>query len=159
MANGDEENGNDELMERIRETDDPAFIHGHIYGTRNRIVRAFGFQRLVSFETNAEPGTVEREFWQMVVALEHAYFVRDHGRRVLAMHVRQMVENHTIIEAIEILVLDDDPGQGFTTLFGAGKPQCTVDAIVLRHQHRFDQNVVTRASERLTEARFGPDNP
>ena len=93
--------------------------------------------------TENERRAVEREFGEMVETLERI-------RRNCSYITRRMRDDYGAVGAIRRLVLARRPGRGFYRLVNAGYPQCTVEAIAIRHHPDcFDENVAAKARDRL----------
>lgn len=145
----------EKLIKEIEKTSDRRQLFEVLQDTPDPEVQEAVCRRLVSLETKKKSGTVEFEFWQMVVAYEIELF-KKHGRAYRATRTRKMAGDHGILETIRRLTLRENATAGACMLIQAGKAEFTVEAIVTRHEKRFSVEVRVAAHLRLEEAKNNP---
>ncbi|MCY3689703.1 MAG: hypothetical protein OXI13_14055 [Gammaproteobacteria bacterium] len=69
-----------------------------------------------------------------------------------AIRTRQMLEHHGEVKALSLLMESGDIQTGFRRLIQANKSQFTFEAIVIRHEELFRNDVVEAAKFRLENA-------
>ena len=98
---------------------------------------------------DAEFGVLGERFYKSVDAHEANLF-KKHNKNVRATLIRRMVKEHGIYETINRLVSKRDRiTQGFSEMIGSGKPEDTLEQIVLDHPELFSLETVRAAKEKL----------
>jgi hypothetical protein len=113
------------------------------------IERAASF-RLYTILPSAEPGTLEHDVWRSIHALEGA-LKDERGRTTLLGRTRQKIardgERRTVADLVRGKASD-----GFRMLVDRGMVDHTFEAVALRHQALFEDEVVSAATDRLRAA-------
>ncbi|THG37100.1 hypothetical protein [Sphingomonas olei] len=106
--------------------------------------------KLYTVLPSAEPGTFEHDVWRSIHALEGA-LKDERGRTTLLGRTRQKIardgERHTVADRVRGKASD-----GFRMLMDRGMVDHTFEAVVLRHQTLFEDEVVSAAADRLRTA-------
>ncbi len=146
--------GNAKIHAAISECNDPERLRTWIKNARERKeagIADAAFRRLISLVPSEQPGTVEYDFWQTVLAFEQV-LSEERGRTTRLARTRQKVGRVGVIETLKDWALSDKKTDGFEMLLDRGMPDLTGEAIVLRHPGVFDENIQTAARKRLIEA-------
>jgi len=109
------------------------------------------FRRLIEILPKEAPGTVEHDFWRTIHAFEHV-LTQERGKTTRLARTRQKVARVGEIETLQDWAKATKSTDGFTMLLERNMPELTGEAIVLRHDDRFDAAVVSAARKRLEEA-------
>ena len=109
------------------------------------------FRRLIHILPKEAPGTVEHDFWRTIHAFEHM-LSEERGKTTRLARTRQKVARVGEIATLRDWALGNKSTDGFTMLIERNMPELTGEAIVLRHDDRFEANVVAAARKRLEEA-------
>lgn len=103
--------------------------------------------RLYTVLPSAEPGTLEHDVWRSIHALEGA-LKDERGRTTLLGRTRQKIardgEQRTVADLVRGKASD-----GFRMLMDREMIDYTFEAVALRHQDVFDDEVVSAAADRL----------
>jgi hypothetical protein len=103
--------------------------------------------RLYTVLPSAEPGTLEHDVWRSIHALEGA-LKDERGRTTLLGRTRQKIardgERRTVADLVRGKASD-----GFRMLMDRGMGDHTFEAVALRHQALFEDEVVSAAADRL----------
>jgi len=103
--------------------------------------------RLYTVLPSAEPGTLEHDVWRSIHALEGA-LKEERGRTTLLGRTRQKIardgERRTVADLVRGRASD-----GFRMLMDRGMIDHTFEAVALRHQALFEDEVVSAATDRL----------
>ncbi|HEX4694459.1 hypothetical protein [Sphingomonas sp.] len=98
--------------------------------------------RLYTVLPSADPGTLEHDVWRSIHALEGA-LKDERGRTTLLGRTRQKIardgERRTVADLVR-----GKPSDGFRMLMDRGMVDHTFEAVALRHQALFDDEVVAR---------------
>lgn len=114
-------------------------------------VEKAAFEKLIAIVPQAQPGTLEHDFWKMVHAFEHMRS-EENGRRTLLSRTRQKVDRVGVQQTLADWALDTKSTLGFAILLERDLPELTGEAIVLRHPGRFSEEVRSSARARLEQA-------
>lgn len=109
------------------------------------------FRRLIAILPQERPGTIEHDFWQTIHAFEHA-LTEERGKTTRLARTRQKVARVGVLETLKDWALGTKSTDGFQMLLERSMPELTGEAIVLRHAHAFEENVVAAARRRLQDA-------
>lgn len=103
--------------------------------------------RLYTVLPSAKPGTLEHDVWRSIHALEGA-LKDERGRTTLLGRTRQKVardgERQTVADLVRGKASD-----GFRMLMDRGMVDHTFEAVALRHQALFEDEVISAAADRL----------
>jgi hypothetical protein len=103
--------------------------------------------RLYTVLPSAKPGTLEHDVWRSIHALEGA-LKDERGRTTLLGRTRQKVardgERQTVADLVRGKASD-----GFRMLMDRGMVDHTFEAVALRHQVLFEDEVISAAADRL----------
>jgi len=153
-----ENKGNARALELIAGCDDPDKLKRMAANARRlgeaEIERAASL-RLYTVLPSAEPGTLEHDVWRSIHALEGA-LKDERGRTTLLGRTRQKIardgERRTVADLVRGKASD-----GFRMLMDRGMVDHTFEAVALRHQTLFEDEVISAAADRLRAA--GADRP
>lgn len=109
------------------------------------------FRRLISLVPAEQPGTVEHDFWQTIHAFEFA-LSDERGKTTKLNRTRQKVARVGVEQTLIDWALRGSETDGFKMLLERGMAELTGEAIVLRHEARFEPSVVAAARKRLLDA-------
>jgi hypothetical protein len=113
------------------------------------------FQKLISIVPEAQPGTVEHDFWTTIHAFEHL-LTGERGKTTRLSRTRQKVARVGVIPTLEDWAYGKQT-EGFDMLMERGMPELTGEAVVLRHASQFSPEVVSAAQQRLLAVGFDPN--
>ncbi|TPG42457.1 hypothetical protein EAH79_00730 [Sphingomonas koreensis] len=104
--------------------------------------------RLYTVLPSAEPGTLEHDVWRSIHALEGA-LQEERGRTTTLLgRTRQKIardgERRTVADLVR-----GEASDGFRMLVDRGMVDHTFEAVALRHQALFEDEVVSAAADRL----------
>lgn len=94
-----------------------------------------------AFETD-----VSRDIWRVVYAREEVIFFTN-KKNLKARHIRKSIEHRGEIEAVAAIVRKP-AGEGFELQHALGLGDYTFEAVVIRHPHHFDADLVKIAQEK-----------
>ena len=114
-------------------------------------VNQAAFRRLLVVLPEETPGTIEYDFWRTIFAFEEV-LREERGKTVRLSRTRQKVQRVGVMQTVIDLTTSKSPADGFKMLIEREMPELAVEAIVLRHVSKFDEDVVTAATERLVAA-------
>lgn len=106
------------------------------------------FRRLVKILPSEQPGTVEHEFWRTVHSFEEV-LSEERGRTTRLSRTRQKVSRVVVRQTLIDWALSKTESEGYTMLLERGLSELAGEAIILRHQDRFEAEVVKAAQARL----------
>ena len=109
------------------------------------------FRRLVDILPEEEPGTVEHDFWRSIFSLEQA-LSDERGKTVRLARTRPKIAKVGAVQTMKDLAMSRSASEGFEMLLDRNMAELTTEAVVLRHQKRFESEVVAAAKSRLQEA-------
>ncbi|WP_373488288.1 hypothetical protein [Blastomonas sp.] len=112
-------------------------------------VRRAALLRLYAISPSAHPGTLEHDVWQSIFALEGA-LKEERGKTILLSRTRQKIKRDGEHQTVADLVLGN-VSDGFRMLIDRGMPELTFEAVALRHQNEFKEEVLSAADKRLRE--------
>jgi hypothetical protein len=114
-------------------------------------VHAAAFRRLVEILPEEEPGTVEHDFWRTIFAFEQL-LRKERGKTVLLSRTRQKLKRVGVMQTLNDFATATATTQGFDMLIARSLPELTGEAVILRHEDKFEPEVVAAASARLAAA-------
>lgn len=123
-------------------------------GERNLEVQKAAKLRLYAILPSEEPGTLEYDVWQSVHALEDT-LTDERGKTVRLSRTRQKITRDREQKTVSDLILGKQ-SQGFDLLLERGLARLTFEAVSLRHQGRFSEDVLTAAEKRLSASGVDP---
>jgi len=109
------------------------------------------FNRLIDILPEADPGTVEHDFWRTIHSFEQM-LLEERGKTVRLSRTRQKITKVGVMKTLNDLALGKKPSEGFEMLMERGLPELTAEAVVLRHTDAFEEKVTAAARERLEGA-------
>ncbi len=112
------------------------------------------FHKLISIVPEAQPGTVEHDFWTTIHAFEHL-LTGERGKTTRLSRTRQKVCRVGVVATLEDWAYGKQT-EGFDMLLERGMPELTGEAVVLRHASQFPPEVVSAAEQRLLAVGFDP---
>jgi hypothetical protein len=142
------------ILVAIEKIDDPARLRQMMVNADKQGVKPVydaAFRRLVEMLPEAEPGTIEHDFWQTIHAFEQI-LREERGKTVLLSRTRQKLKRVGVMQTLADFATATAATQGFEMLIARNLPELTGEAIVLRHSSRFAPNVVAGARARLEGA-------
>lgn len=152
-------------LARVAEMDDPDKLR-NLMANAGRMgvgaVEEAAFRRLALVQTtvqteegDAEPGSVEHDFWQTIFA--HEQLLREErGRAVRLTKTRTKLTKSGAVKALETFAEATAEMGGFATLTGRGWSDMTGEAVILRHPSDFDEATRDAATARLEAAGVDP---
>ncbi|MEP4380326.1 MAG: hypothetical protein ABJ215_00245 [Alphaproteobacteria bacterium] len=138
------------ILKHIQSTSDQKSLKTIIKNAREQgaaEVEEAAFRKLISIVPEAEPGTVEHDFWTTVHAFEFA-LSEERGRTTKLTRTRQKVTRVGVMDTLEDWAFGKQT-TGFDMLVERGMPELTGEAIVVRHSSKFSDEVVAAARQRL----------
>jgi 4-hydroxy-3-methylbut-2-en-1-yl diphosphate synthase IspG/GcpE len=123
------------LMDRALEMDVPS-----IYDA--------AFAKRLSLLADDAPGTVSHDLWKSIHALEQIRS-EEAGKTIRLSRTRQKLKRVGVMKLLEDFAMHKSSTDGFDILIARSLPELTGEAIVLRHQQHFSDEVVTAARARL----------
>ena len=121
---------------------------------KSKIVEQAALRRIIALESHGAPGTVERDCWQMIFAVEEIRRQK-RGRKSPMNRLRPKIDREGERSALEYLALHES--DGFREVLAYGMPELSAEAIVLRHgEPTFSAKAVRAAKERLEREGFDP---
>ncbi len=112
------------------------------------------FHKLIAIVPEAQPGTVEHDFWTTIHAFEHLLTV-ERGKTTRLSRTRQKVARVGVIPTLEDWAHGKQT-EGFEMLLQRGMPELTGEAVVLRNASHFSPQVVSAAKQRLLAVGYDP---
>ena len=110
-------------------------------------VEEAAFKKFISIVPEADPGTLEHDFWTSIHAFEHV-LSEEKGKTIRLSRTRQKVDRDGIVATLEGWA-NGKQTEGFDMLIDRGMPELTGEAVVLRHPGRFSEDIVEAARQRL----------
>lgn len=142
------------VLEVIRTSRDPDQLRRLMEAARRNsaeTVREAAFRRLLHILPGETPGTIEHDFWQTIHAFEEV-LRQERGKTVRLSRTRQKVKRVGVMQTLTDFAMNRAPTDGFRMLIDRAMPELTGEAIVLRHQRHFPEDVIKAAEERLRSA-------
>ena len=150
-------------LARVETMDDPDKLR-NLMANAERMgvmpVRDAAFRRLAVVQTeeaksDAEPGSVEYDFWQTIFAFEQL-LKDERGKAVRLTKTRTKVTRNGVVKALSDFADVTADLSGFDTLMARGMPELTGEAVILRHPDDFDEATRDAAKARLEGAGVDP---
>jgi hypothetical protein len=126
-------------------------LHQNALRQNEEQVASAAFLRLISIVPAEKLGTVEHDFWTMINAFEFS-LSEERGRTTRLSRTRQKVARVGVVETLKDWAINNKDTEGFRMLLDRGMPELTGEAIILRHQEIFAENVRAAARTRLEKA-------
>lgn len=148
------------VLQAISEMTDPERLRNTVHNAKSKGVREVAdaaFQRLISVQSTAEPGTTEDEFWKTIFAFEELLRI-ERGRAVRLTRTRQKIAKVGEKQTLADFDGNNLPPEGFQMLLDNNMPERTGEAIVLRHEDEFAPEVVAAARLKLMNAGIDLDS-
>lgn len=148
-------------LARVAEMDEPDKLRNLMANAERMGVGAVGeaaFRRLALIQTedgDAEPGSLEHDFWQTIFAYEQLQR-EARGRAVRLTKTRTKLTKSGAVKALESFAEATEEMGGFATLTGRGWSDLTGEAVILRHPAEFDEATRDAATARLEAAGIDP---
>ena len=140
----------DRMLKFVDTCDDPQQLRTLEKNARDRgatDLAEVAFRRLVKILPSERPGTVEHEFWRTVHSFEEV-LSEERGRTTRLSRTRQKVNRVGVRQTLIDWALSKTESEGYTMLLERGLPELAGEAIILRHQDRFEAEVVKAAQAR-----------
>lgn len=140
----------DRMLKFVDTCDDPQQLRTLEKNARDRgatDLAEVAFRRLVKILPSERPGTVEHEFWRTVHSFEEV-LSEERGRTTRLSRTRQKVNRVGVRQTLIDWALSKTESEGYTILLERGLPELAGEAIILRHQDRFEAEVVKAAQAR-----------
>jgi hypothetical protein len=106
------------------------------------------FERLCAIQGDRHNSELEKDFYRMLAAYEELLSQKN-NRNQPAIRTRQKLKRHGIKKCLEDWALAKTETQGFKLLVEKGKAHLTAEAIVLKHNDMFSNEIVLAAKTRL----------
>lgn len=143
------------LVEIIENTDDPVKLHKWINNARReqaKDIESAAVKRLVEINalTNHDDPTdsLVLDFWKSIAALEFA-LSDERSKTIRLARTRQKIKRVGVKQTLEDLTMSSTPSDGYFLLRDRNMMDMSAEAVVLRHQTRFDDTVLKAARTRL----------
>ena len=117
-------------------------------------VRRAAQLRLYKVLPSEKQGTLEYDVWQSIHALE-GELTAERGKTTRLSRTRQKISRDGEARTVTDLVLGN-VSAGFRMLIERDLPQLTFEAVALKHSGRFEKEVLTAASRRLSGEGYDP---
>jgi len=117
-------------------------------------VEEAAFRKLISLVPEAQPGTLEHDFWTTIHAFEHL-LSEERGKTTRLSRTRQKVDRVGVMDTLTDWAYGKQT-EGFDMLVERGMPELTGEAVVVRHADRFPDEVVAAARARLVDVDYEP---
>ncbi|RVM09361.1 hypothetical protein [Sinorhizobium meliloti] len=144
----------DQILDLVESCDDPERLRSWIKNAQDKgepLVADAAFRRLVSVLPKEKPGSMEHDFWQTIHAFE-SLLSEERGKTTRLARTRQKVARVGEARTLQDWAVSAKSTNGFTMLLERKMPELTGEAIILRHAHQFDVEVVEAARRRLEDA-------
>ena len=141
----------DRMLKFVDTCNDPEQLRTLAKNARNRDATDLAeaaFRRLVKILPSEQPGTVEHDFWRTVHSFEEV-LSEERGRTTRLSRTRQKVSRVGVHQTLIDWALSKTESEGFAMLLERGLAELAGEAIILRHQDRFEGEVVRAAQTRL----------
>ena len=148
------EANNRKIMAFIEQSVDPDRLASLVRNARAQgatVVADAAFRKLVSIVPTAEPGTVERDFWQAVQATEFT-LTEERGKATRMSRTRLKAGKQGVLPTLAEWALKGHDSNGLKILVERQMPEFTGEAAALRHSDKFEADVVEAARARLAAA-------
>lgn len=139
-------------LERIANCHDLATLRGIANNAKrlnNTLVENAALRKLYAVSPDAEPGTLEHDVWQSILALEGA-LTNERGKTTRLSRTRQKIAKDGEAKTVSDLIVKP-ASEGFHMLLARNWPELTFEAVALRHPERFDADNLASAQARLEE--------
>jgi hypothetical protein len=138
-------------MSRIAECSDPIALKVMLKNAQRHaqvdVVRAARL-RLYAVSPKADPGTLEHDVWQSILALEDS-LSEERGKTVRLGRTRPKIARDGEQKTVVDLVSKPSPSEGFAMLIERGMLELTFEAVALRHPERFEADILAQCKTRL----------
>lgn len=111
-------------------------------------VEEAAFRRLISLHPEYEPGSIDHEFWSMVMAFEYV-LTEERGRTTRLGRTRPKALKVGVVKTLEDWAKNKKVTDGFEMLKEREILDLSGEAIVIRHPDEFAPEVVEAAKRRL----------
>ena len=115
--------------------------------SRRRALRRLS--ELYGSENDDPSDPIVRTFFEGLAFYEQILFEK-HGKNVKAGRTRQKIKNKGVYQSLIDWSRAKGESDGFKACVAAGRPELTGEYIVVQYAHRFPEDVVDGARERLT---------
>ena len=139
------------ILNNIDKCDDPVKLRQFMKNAQERDafdVYDAAFQRLISIQPSAQPGTIAFDVWRTVYAFEEL-LKEERGKTVRLSRTRQKIQRDGEVKTVVDLTLKAEPSDGFLTLKDRGILELSFEALVVARSKHFPTNVVNAARSRL----------
>lgn len=143
------------MLAFVQSCHDPAKLEvliGNAKRKGNLEVEEAAFRKLIAIVPEAEPGSIEHDFWSTIHAFEHV-LKEERGKTVRLARTRQKVARDGVVSTLAGWAVGKAT-EGFEMLRERGMLDLAGEAIVLRHPAHFSPDVVASARARLIEAGY-----
>lgn len=117
-------------------------------------VEQAAFRKLIAIVPEANPGSLEHDFWTTIHAFEFI-LTRERGKTTRLARTRQKVQRSGVTATLTDWAFGKQT-EGFDMLIERGLPELCGEAVVMRHSDQFPQNVVDAARQRLLDVGYDP---
>ena len=139
------------ILNNIERCDDPVKLTQFMKNARERDavdVYDTAFQRLISIQPSAQPGTIAYDVWRTIYAFEEL-LKEERGKTVRLSRTRQKIQRDGELKTVMDLALKTEPSDGFHMLKDRGILELSFEALVVARSKHFPTNVVDAARSRL----------
>jgi hypothetical protein len=139
------------IIEQIERCSEPGLLKTWIANAArqgNAEVERAARLRLYAILPSATPGTLEYDVWQSIYALEDLE-ARKKGKTIRLQRTRNMIKDKGEAGTVAHLVRKKTASAGFDMLMDYKLPDLTFEALVLKHQDAFEEDVIEAARARL----------
>ncbi len=105
--------------------------------------------KLYALLPQQDPKTFEYDVWRSIYTLEDT-LTEERGRTTRLSRTRQKIARESELKTVKDLVLGK-PSDGYRMLIERDLKEYTFEALVLRHEALFDDDVIAAAKARLEE--------
>ncbi|MBA3811168.1 MAG: hypothetical protein H0X27_05900 [Caulobacteraceae bacterium] len=118
-----------------------------------RTVEDAAFRRLVAVVPDAEPGSLEHDFWTVIQAFE-LVLSQERRKTVRLSRTRQKVKRVGVAQTLADFATGK-PTEGFAMLKARGMLELSGEAVILKHPAQFAPAIVNAARVRLASENRG----
>lgn len=148
---------NSRLIAIIKNETDPIKLRNWIKNAREKkvtdiedaaISRLIEINALGNLDEHNDP--LALDFWKSIMALEFA-LTDERGKTTILQRTRQKISRVGVKKTLEDLAKSATPSEGYYLLKNRNMMDMSAEAVVLRHQALFDDDVIEAAKNRLGE--------